>query len=147
MVTARNWLADKNLAKRDGRGRFSTPAKEALTEAIKTGIQFDDWNADGRVMPPPTGGKRGRKPKLVKRVQEDGTVALVAKPKTSQKLAPEPKTKDQLREGFTFWGVDRGTLIAFRTCFACNCSTSMCTHEIPILPSWLDSKPGLLVRP
>lgn len=43
MQTARDWLADRNLAKRGTRGKFSNAAKEALTKALADGTKFSDY--------------------------------------------------------------------------------------------------------
>ena len=43
MQTARDWLADKGLAKRGTRGKFSNAAHAALNEALASGTKFSDW--------------------------------------------------------------------------------------------------------
>jgi len=50
-VKARDFLADHNLAKRTARGKFSNEAKEFLKLAIADGTKFEDWNANGRILP------------------------------------------------------------------------------------------------
>lgn len=42
MITKRQWLAERGLAKPEGRGRFSTEAMAALEKAISEGVEFSD---------------------------------------------------------------------------------------------------------
>ncbi len=64
MTTARNWLADQNLAIRGAKGKFSTIALAALARHIQAGNKFEDWDANGRVKPGATGTETVRVVKI-----------------------------------------------------------------------------------
>ena len=74
--TARDFLADNNLAIRGARGKLSNAAKAELAKALAKGIKFSDWNELGKIKVEPVGKPRKAKvegaPKVVAGKTEDG---------------------------------------------------------------------------
>lgn len=50
MQTAREYLMDLGLVK-SNRGKLSYEAKFALKKALRSGIEFSDWDENGRIKP------------------------------------------------------------------------------------------------
>lgn len=86
MVTKREWLVSQGLAK-DGRGKFSNAAKEALTKAEADGMTFDEplGNQPGTKAAKPKSVKRPKAPKEPEVKQEKST----ADPAAVRKWAKE----------------------------------------------------------
>lgn len=117
-MRARDWLIRQGLAK-PGKGRMSKDAKKALEKAMSEGVVFSDYKKADHDVDPTNSSN------LVKvRVQ----------------AAPLQKLEKQ-RDEKVIWAHDQGKYwIAFDLCSGCNRAISFCTHEVPKLPHWVNSK-------
>jgi len=120
----REWLVQRGLAIPGARGRFSREAKAALAKARADGIDIESLT---HVPTETTPIKRKSATIIRSDVQRPETVA---------------------------WAFDKATkvgttdlIIAISSCASCSKSISRCTHDIPLLPSWLGGGEALLVKP
>lgn len=120
----REWLSMQGLAIAGSRGRLSLKAKAALAKARADGIDIESMTYVTSESTP------------VKR-----RTATIIK-------------SDVRREQTVAWALDKATkagttdlIIAISTCGGCNKSISRCTHDNPLLPSWLGGGEALLVKP
>ena len=144
MQTSREWLVKQGLAK-PTRGKLSMAALDALKKALAEGMEFSDRNADGTRKPVEKAEepkRRGRKPKLVKEITDEG---VVERPRISQQTAPAIKPAEIVREQTEIWGVclptapgHKALAMVFSTCYACSKPVKNCKHEVPLLPRWLN---------
>lgn len=122
----REWLAMQGLAIAGARGKFSHKAKAALAKARADGIDIESMTYQSTDTP--TVKKSTSKPVFItSKVQRTETVA---------------------------WALDKSTkpgmtdlIIAISNCGGCSKSISRCTHDVPLLPSWLGGGEALLVKP
>jgi len=120
----REWLVQKGLAIPGARGRFSYEAKAALAKARADGIDIESLTYTPTEVTPI---KRKTATIIKSVIQRTETIA---------------------------WALDKGAkpgmtdlIIAISSCASCNKSISRCTHDNPLLPSWLGGGEALLVKP
>lgn len=143
MQTARDYLADQNLAIRGARGKFSHEAKAALAAALKSGIKFSDWDENGRILPvrTPRGSKRAV---VTVAPSAEGVVTESPAPKPKQfstQCAPKARVSTPVREETAIKVVDRfGITIKVDHCSKCSSSVRMCrcAHG-PTVGAWLSN--------
>jgi hypothetical protein len=123
MATRREWLIEQGLVKPGSRGRLPRIAQEALDAALKDGKVFDVPTVAPVI------------PKAVARIKQ-------------QAAAIEKRVEKHAYS--IVWGWDKvvKTAIAFDSCAGCGKPIKYCTHDLPVLPKWLDSeasfiKPGV----
>lgn len=131
-VNKREWLADKGLAKRDGRGKFSFAAIAVWDAAIASG-DITERPIDK------TAVKSVKHPKPVK---------------IDVRKAIQPTKTKPLREQTTVWALDKGNgsgrsdiVIAFDYCSACAKSIRYCIDDFPQLPKFVGGGNALMVKP
>jgi hypothetical protein len=131
MPTKREYAVSLGLAK-NGRGKLSKAAHEAINKAIKDGMVFDDVSGTSVGQKPPT---------------------VPTPPKTESKrvVAALPETK-VYREQSTVYGIDSkpgfaDLVIAFDDCAGCGKAVKYCSHETPLLPKWLGGGTALMEKP
>lgn len=117
----REWLAQQGLAILGARGKFSHKAKAALAKARADGIDIESLTVDEKAV-------------------------------DSKKVIKF--TDDKFRTETVVWGIDKATgpgttdlLIALSSCYGCNKTISRCSHDVPLLPSWLGGGEALLIKP
>lgn len=151
MVTRKEWLAERGLAKL-GRGKLSKEANAAIAEAVANGITFDDWDGNGRVSRSNSNAGNTTRNKRSNKSLAMGTGKSV--------LPAEPKGKDipftlptqtVKHHQSTVYGVDRvgrsEIVIAFQSCYGCNKAIKYCIHDVPQLPAWLGGGDALMENP
>jgi len=121
----REWLAMQGLAIAGARGKFSHKAKAALAKARADGIDIESMEYQPTINTP-----------------------------TVKKSAPVFVSSTTQRTQTVAWALDKGSkpgmsdlIIAISTCGGCNKSISRCTHDVPLLPSWLGGGEAMLVKP
>lgn len=118
-MKSRDWLIQQGLAK-PARGRLPREAKLALIKAVADGMKFDD-------------------------IKDDAIIKIPKPARTKQHAAPI-EIRSKVRNNTAIWGIDKASkdgqqdiIISFDSCASCSRPIQYCTHDIPLLPSWLNS--------
>lgn len=119
LPTAREWLAARNLAKPGTRGIFSKEAKAALVQAMKDGVQFADWNEQGRIKSMHT----PRKSAVVVTVRGQ-EIEVMEEPRVERKpIPPSPRRREETIVKITD---HNGTVTKLDHCQLCTRSVQKC---------------------
>lgn len=127
-MRSRKWLIEQGLAK-EGKGRLSFAAKDALAKAIAEGMVFEDIRQ----------ASPGDKLTIARRkVQAEAVVT----------------TLEPTRDETIFYVVEAATkmgqsdlVIGFDICFGCNRHVKYCIHDIPKPPAWVTSNEIFFEKP
>jgi hypothetical protein len=128
MPRSREWLVKQGLAK-EGKGRLSFAAKDALAKAIADGMTFDDIRQDNP----------GSELKIARRKVQAEAVIVALEPTRDESIfyVVEPGTKMGQSD----------LVIGFEFCAACGKHVRYCTHEMPKAPAWVTSNEIFFEKP
>ena len=119
-MRSRTWLVKQGLAK-EGKGRLSFAAKDALAKAIADGMVFDDIRQSNP----------GDKLTIARRKVQAEAVVSTLEPTRDETIfyVVEPAAKMGQSD----------LVIAFDICFGCNRHVKYCIHDKPKPPAWISS--------